>query len=307
MPSPSKVEDVLVDEIFEQHRGLLFGVAYRIMGSVADAEDTVQDAWMQWAKVDHGTVAQPKAYLVRTVSNLSLNRLRAAKARRESYVGPWLPEPLLTTPDVAEEAEMAESLSMAMLVVLETLTPTERAVFVLREAFGYSYAEVADALDRPEPTVRQLAHRARSHVQARRPRFDADDGQRREITERFRLACAGGDLNAMLALLAPDVIAVSDGGGKVSAARRPLYGADQVARWLIGVLAKPVTADVVMQTVDINGEPGFLATVSGMPVGAMCLEIDGDVIRGLRMILNPDKLNGLRAQPPGPDGGVVAG
>jgi RNA polymerase sigma-70 factor (TIGR02957 family) len=288
-----KVEAVLLDEKFEEHRSLLFGVAYRILGSVVDAEDIVQDAWLQWAKVDQARVEQPRAYLVRTVSNLSLNRLREAKSRRESYVGPWLPEPLLTTPDVAEEAELAETISTAMLVVLESLTPTERAVFVLREAFGYSYAEVADLLDRSEPSVRQIAHRARSHVQARRPRFDADDAEHREITEKFRDACAGGDLNAVMELLAPDVVSWSDGGGKVTAARRPLHGADHVARWLLGVLAKPQAVNVVFELVDINGRLGFVSLFDGVPIGALTLEVADGLIHGLRIVVNPDKLSGL--------------
>src|SRR5690242_14422001 len=172
-------------DVFEEHRRLLFGVAYRMLGSVADAEDMVQDAWLRWSEVDPAAVENPRAYLIRTVTNLSLNRLRSAQVRRESYVGPWLPEPILTSPDVAEEAEMAETLSMAMLVVMETLSPLERAVFMLREVFGYSYTEIADTLDRQEATVRQVAHRAREHVQARRPRFDTDSEQRRQVTELF--------------------------------------------------------------------------------------------------------------------------
>jgi RNA polymerase sigma-70 factor (ECF subfamily) len=281
------------------HRRLLFGTAYRMLGSVADAEDILQDAWVSWSAVDRATIRDPRAYLVRTVTNLSLNRLTSARATRETYVGPWLPEPLLTTPDAATEAEMAETVSTAMMVVLETLNPVERAVFVLREVFGFSYAEIAAALDRPEPTVRQIARRARGHVQARRPRFDTDQQQRAKVTEQFIAACAGGDLNAVMELLAPEVTAWSDGGGKVTAARRPLYGADHVARWMLGVLAKPVSAGVVARPALINGELGILYTVAGQPAGAATFDLSGGRIQNLRLQLNPDKLTGLedRADP----------
>src|SRR6266545_5853861 len=174
-----------VIDVFEEHRDLLFAVAYRMLGTAADAEDVVQDTWLRWSAADRSDVTEPKAYLVRIATNLALDRLRSARAKRESYVGPWLPEPLLTSPDAAEDAEMAESVSMAMLVVLETLSPLERAVFVLREVFGFSYGEIAEALDRSESSVRQLGHRAREHVQARRPRFETDNEMRREATERF--------------------------------------------------------------------------------------------------------------------------
>ncbi|WP_372343307.1 RNA polymerase sigma-70 factor [Streptomyces sp. KL116D] len=293
------------DDVFVTHRRLLFGTAYRMLGSVADTEDVLQDAWIKWAAVDRSTVGNPRAYLVRIVTNLCLTRLTSARARRETYVGPWLPEPLLTgtgtglgtglgsEPDAAEEVETAESVSLAMLVVLESLSPLERAVFVLREAFGFSYAEIADATDRAEATVRQTGHRARSHVQARRPRYDTDDGARREITEKFLAACTGGDLNAMLELLAPDVTAWSDGGGKVTAARRPLYGPDHVARWFLGVLAKPGLEAVRGEAAGINGQSGVLFTVDGYPVGALALEAVDGRIQELRFQVNPDKLAGL--------------
>ncbi|MFD0277998.1 RNA polymerase sigma-70 factor [Kitasatospora sp. NPDC127111] len=282
-------------DLFTEHRRLLFATAYRMLGSVADAEDVLQDAWLTWDRVDHATVGHPKAYLVRTVTNLALNRLSSARATRESYVGPWLPEPLLTTPDIAEEAELADTVSMAMLVVLETLGPVERAVFLLREVFGYSYAEIAETLDRPEATVRQIAHRARAHVQARRPRFDTDGVRRQEVTESFLAACAGGDLNAVMALLAPDVTAWSDGGGKVTAARRPLHGLDAVARWMLGVLAKPELQGMAMESAQINGEEGILFTMGGHPVGALCYDLSEGRIQNLRFQVNPDKLAGLAA------------
>ncbi|MCG6494376.1 RNA polymerase sigma-70 factor [Kitasatospora sp. A2-31] len=289
---PSADEAAGLDD-FTEHRRLLFGTAYRLLGSVADAEDVLQDAWIKWAQTERGVVANPRAYLVRTVTNLSLNRLTSARATRESYVGPWLPEPLLTAPDIAEEAELADTVSTAMLVVLESLTPVERAVFVLREAFGYSHVEIAEILGRSEATVRQTAHRARGHVQARRPRFDADPAQRRDVTDRFLAACTGGDLNAMMELLAPDVTAWSDGGGKVTAARRPLHGTDPVARWMLGVLAKPELRGMAWQAASINGEQGVLFTMGGHPVGALSYDIAEGLIRNLRFQVNPDKLRGL--------------
>ncbi|MFD0901253.1 RNA polymerase sigma-70 factor [Actinomadura sediminis] len=278
---------------YDEHRRLLFATAYRMLGSVADAEDVLQDAWLKWNSADRDAVRNPRAYLVRTVTNLALNRLTSARAARETYVGPWLPEPLLTSPDAAAETEMAENVSTAMLVVLETLGPVERAVFVLREVFGYSHAEIAEALDRPEPTVRQIARRARAHVQARRPRFDTDRARREEITERFIAACSGGDLTAVMELLAPDVTAWSDGGGKITAARRPLHGADHVARWFLGVLAKPVSAGVTLEPAVINGETGVLFTVGDARVGALTFGVADGRMRDLRFQFNPDKLSGL--------------
>ncbi|MFF0274600.1 RNA polymerase sigma-70 factor [Streptomyces sp. NPDC004330] len=283
-----------------ENRRLLFATAYRMLGTVADAEDVLQDAWLSWSGVDRDAVRHPKAYLVRTVTNLSLNRLTSARAVRETYVGPWLPEPLLTSPDIAVETELADSVSTAMLVVLETLSPVERAVFLLREVFGYSHAEIAETLERPEPTVRQIAHRARAHVQARRPRFDSDREQRRKITAQFMEACAGGDLNAVMEMLAPDVTAWSDGGGKVTAARRPLNGTDNVARWILGFLAKPELAALTMEPVVINGELGILAALDGHTVGALTFDLADDRIQNLRFQVNPEKLGGLT-----PDNGLT--
>src|SRR5215470_3419484 len=224
-------------DFFEEHRPVLFGIAYRMLGSVADAEDILQDAWLKWSSVDNQEGAHPRAYLARTVTNRSLNRLGSAAARRESYVGPWLPEPLVTADDnAAREAEQAEAVSLAMLVVLETLSPLERAVFVLRDVFGFQSGEIARILGRSEASVRQVSSRARSHVQARRPRYDAPAQTRRLVTDRFLAACLGGDLNQVMELLAPDVTAWTDGGGKIRAALRPLHGAENVARWFLGVI-----------------------------------------------------------------------
>ena len=277
-------------DVFEEHRRLLFSTAYRMLGSVADAEDTVQDAWLRWADTDQTRVEHPKAYLVRTVTNLSLNRLNSARARRESYVGPWLPEPLLTSPDVADSAELAESVSMAMMIVLETLSPLERAVFLLREVFGYAYSEIATSLDRSVATVRQASHRAREHVAARQPRFDTDAARQREVLERFLAACAGGDVNEVMALLAPGVTAWADGGGKVSAATRPVHGESNVARWLLGVMARPHLAGLQSEHALVNGEPGLRLTVAGAPAGVLSVGIVDGRIAELRLVVNPDKL-----------------
>ncbi|WP_432047453.1 RNA polymerase sigma-70 factor [Streptomyces asiaticus] len=276
---------------FEEHRRMLFGIAYRMLGSVADAEDVVQDAWLRCSQVST-PVDNPAGYLVRTVTNLALNRLTSAAATRESYVGPWLPEPLVTRPDIGEEVELAESVSLAMLVVLESLSPLERAVFVLKEVFGFSFKEIAGMLDRGEAAVRQVGSRARAHVQARRPRYDAPAEVRRQVTEEFLAACLGGDLNRMMELLAPDVTAWSDGGGKVKAALRPQRGADKVARFLAAVIAQPMD-DPQAHAVDVNGRPGLLLTVAGRPDTVVCAEVEDGRITEIRIIRNPEKLRHL--------------
>ncbi len=277
--------------VFEEQRRTLFGIAYRMLGSVADAEDIVQEAWLRWQGTD-ADVESPRAYLARTVTNLALNHLGSATARREQYVGPWLPEPLVTEPDAARDVEQAESVSLAMLVVMETLSPLERAVFVLKEVFGFPYAEIARVLDRSEASVRQVGHRARSHVQARRPRYAPAD-EVRGVTEQFLAACLGGDLNHMLELLAPDVTAWTDGGGKVQAALRPLHGADKVARWLLGVLSRQ-PEEVGARFVDVNGQPGIVLTLAGRPDTVGVLDVHNGRITALRLVRNPDKLQGLR-------------
>ena len=222
-------------EEFERHRGLLFTVAYGILGTAADAEDAVQDAWLRWSAGDRSDVVDPRAYLVQVVTRVALSRLRKLKTQRETYIGPWLPEPILTDEEgPAAKVETEADLSMALLLVLETLSPRERAVFVLREVFGYSHAEVAAMLDSSESAVRQTAHRARAHVQARRPRFETDERTRRQVLDRFAGACASGELDALLEVLAPDVVFLSDGGGRVAAALRPIVGADKVARSAVG-------------------------------------------------------------------------
>ncbi|MBI0297436.1 RNA polymerase sigma-70 factor [Streptomyces sp. PRKS01-29] len=276
---------------FEEHRRMLFGIAYRMLGSVADAEDVVQDAWLRCSQVST-PVDNPAGYLARTVTNLALNRLTSAAATRESYVGPWLPEPLVTRPDIGEEVELAESVSLAMLVVLETLSPLERAVFVLKEVFGFSFKEIAGMLERGEAAVRQVGSRARAHVQARRPRYDAPAEVRRQVTDEFLAACLGGDLNRMMELLAPDVTAWSDGGGKVKAALRPQRGAEKVARFLAAVIAQPME-DPRVHAVDVNGRPGLLLTVAGRPDTVARAEVENGRITEIRIIRNPEKLRHL--------------
>jgi RNA polymerase sigma-70 factor (ECF subfamily) len=290
-------------DAFDRSRRLLFAVAYQMLGSVADAEDVVQDAWLRWSAADRDDVADPKAYLVRTTSRLALDRLGAAHARRETYVGPWLPEPLLTgsAPDPAEAVELGEQVSLALLVVLETLSPLERAVFVLREVFGMPAAEVAAVLDRSEAAVRQLAHRAREHVEARRPRFDADRRAQREVTERFVAAVAGGDVDALMAVLSPGVVLLTDGGGQVQAARRPITGPDKVARFLTGVAAKGLAQfpNLRMVVTDVNGSPAIAGWSDGAPFGVVSLGIAGDRVEQVLVVLNPEKLAGLGTPSPG--------
>ncbi|WP_182907872.1 RNA polymerase sigma-70 factor [Microbispora sp. H13382] len=292
-------------EVFTAHRSLLVGVAYRILGSAADAEDVVQEAWLRWADVDATSVADPKAYLVRVTTNLAIDRLRRVRARREAYVGPWLPEPVVTAPDAAEPAERADSLELALLVVLETLSPLERAVFVLREAFGFSHAEIAGFLGRGEPAVRQLARRARDHVRERRPRFDVDRRERRTITERFVAACEEGDVEALTALLTADVRLVGDGGGKARAPLRELAGAVPVARFLLAIaspegrrrflasIGAPPGVEMDLEIAEVNGGPAIVARLDGRPVTVVSLVITGRLVDTVYLIANPEKMSRL--------------
>ncbi|MFJ7947985.1 RNA polymerase sigma-70 factor [Streptomyces sp. NPDC096354] len=285
-------------QVFHKHRNLLFSVAYRFLGSAADAEDAVQDAWIKWSSADRSQVADPKAYLTRIVSNLALERLRSTRYKRETYVGPWLPEPILTSGDTAEAVTDAESVSMAMLVVLETLSPLERAVFVLKEVFDFSHAEIAEAVERSEAAVRQAAHRAREHVRARRPRFTTDRPRQREVTERFFSAATGGDVNALMELLSPDVTLWTDGGGKVRQALRPVVGAHTVAAWFaaIGTVTYQgiEPADMNAELVEINGGPGMLFSGSGRVIATVTFDFDADGrITSIHNVANPDKLQAV--------------
>ncbi|MFI1167322.1 RNA polymerase sigma-70 factor [Streptomyces sp. NPDC020801] len=284
-------------DLFEAQRPVLMGVAYRMLGRVTDAEDVVQEAWLRWSGADRSTVREPRGYLVRVTTRLAIDRLRQIKARGESYVGPWLPEPLVTefadtVPDAAERAVLADSVSLAVLVVLESLSPLERAVFVLREAFGHPYAEIAAMLDRGEPAVRQLAGRARRHVEEGRPRYEVDPAQRRDLTERFLAAAAGGDLDGLMELLAPDVRLVGDSGGKSKAPLRVLETADRVGRFLVGVAQKGVL-DLSLRFLELNGGPAVLVLSGGRPDSVFQLDVADGRIQAVYIIRNPDKLVSL--------------
>ncbi len=280
-------------EQFAGYRPLLFSIAYHLLGSVMDAEDMVQETFLRWQQVRE-EVQSPKAYLTTILTHLCLDRLRSAQQQREQYVGPWLPEPLLTTGEnkMAETAELAESLSVAFLVVLETLSPLERAVFLLREVFDYEYDEIAAIVDKSESNVRQIAHRAKEHVAAKRPRFQTTRAEQERVTQQFIQACANGDVQGVLALLAPDVVTRGDGGGKVSAATRPVYGAERVGRLMAWLLAR-IPAGFVMRTAEVNGQTALIGYQDGRPFIVMSLEIVNGRVQNIYNVLNPDKLRGI--------------
>jgi RNA polymerase sigma-70 factor (TIGR02957 family) len=261
-----------------------------MLGSAADAEDVLQETWLRWVGVDLDTVRDQRAYLVRITSRQALDRLRTLRRRKESYVGPWLPEPLLTTPDVAEDVELADSVSMAMLLVLETLTPTERAVFVLREVFDLPYAEIAEAVDKRPAAVRQIAHRARAHVAARRPRGVVSAAETQDALEALQRAVETGDLQHLLDILAPDVVALSDGGGVKQAMLRPIVGADKVAR-LFAAALDMVGAEMSLGPTQVNGCPALILRLNGEIDGVMAVRIDDGLITGLYYVRNPEKLS----------------
>jgi RNA polymerase sigma-70 factor, ECF subfamily len=278
-------------EGFVAHRNLLFTVAYEMLGSAADAEDVLQETWLRWADVDLDTVRDQRAYLVRITTRQALSRLRTLRRRRESYVGPWLPEPLLTAPDVAEDAELADSVSMAMLLVLETLTPVERAVFVLREVFDLEYAEITEAVGKSPAAVRQIAHRARAHVAARRPRGVVSPAETRGALTAFQRAVETGDLQRLLDILAPDVVFLGDGGGVVQAALAPVVGAGPVA----GVLGR-IGAAVSLQPAQVNGYPALILRLNGEIDTVMAVRIDDGLITGLYAVRNPEKLSRMERE-----------
>jgi RNA polymerase sigma-70 factor (ECF subfamily) len=286
------------EEPFVAHRGLLFTVAYEMLGSAADAEDVVQETWVRWdaiGELARGEVRDPRAFLVRMVTRKTLDRLRSDARRREEYVGEWLPEPLLTTPDVADDVELAESVSMAMLVVLETLTPTERAVFVLREVFEMPYDEIAEAIDKSPAAVRQIVHRAREHVAARRPRMEADRTEQRAVVTRFLAAVNGGDLQALLDVLAPDVVLVADGGGVAQAVVNPVVGAKKVANLLRPFPRLAPGAQIVPML--LNGAVGAL--IVGLDDGhdtAISFVVEDGRITRIYAVRNPAKLGGIDAE-----------
>jgi RNA polymerase sigma factor (sigma-70 family) len=273
---------------FVAHRSLLFTVAYEMLGSAADAEDAVQESWLRWAGVDQSRVRDPRSYLIRVVTRQALNRLRTLARRREDYVGEWLPEPLLTSPDVAEDVELAESVSFAMLTVLETLGPAERAVFVLREVFELPYDEIGEAIGKPAVTVRQIALRAREHVAARRPRVRVSRAEQQAVVERLLAALKTGRLQELMEVMAPDVVLIADGGGIAGAALTPVHGVELVAR----VLTRASQFEYASATVWLNGAPAGRIEVAGEPAAVSLVVEDGRVTR-VYLVRNPRKLTRL--------------
>ncbi|MDQ4137989.1 MAG: RNA polymerase sigma factor SigJ [Actinomycetota bacterium] len=288
---PGALEDAARE--FETHRGALLGAAYRVLASMTAAEDVVQEAWLRWSSADRSAIRDPRSYLVRTVTRLSLNELRAHQRRREEYVGPWLPEPVSDLPPTDASAEVAESVSLAMLVVLESLSPLERAAFILREVFGEEFDDIAATLDRTPSAVRQLVHRAREHVAARSPRNTVDPATHRKVTEGVLAAMQGGSIEGLLILLSPDVVLTTDGGGKKQAALHPIRTPDKVLRFLLGILAKQ-TEPMEFRMLEVNGEPAIGAfTPSGLDTVAT-MRLDGGAISEIYMVRNPDKLTRVR-------------
>ena len=280
----------MIEDPFVAHRSLLFTVAYEMLGSAADAEDVVQESWLRWADVDQSQVREPRMYLIRVVTRQALNRLRTLSRRREEYVGEWLPEPLLTSPDVAEDVELAESVSIAMLTVLETLGPTERAVFVLREVFEMPYGEIAEAIGKSAATVRQTARRARQHVAARRPRVQISRSEQQAVVERFLAALRTGKLQELMEVMAPDVVLIADGGGLVAAARAPIHGAELVAKLL--ARAHQVGAAFETTTVWLNGAPAGRIEIDGQ-LAAVSLVVENGRVTRIYAMANPRKLTRL--------------
>ena len=282
-------------EAFLAHRNLLFTVAYQMLGSAADAEDVLQETWLRWTGVDLGTVRDQRAYLVQITTRQALIRLRTLGRRKESYVGPWLPEPLLTAPDVAEDVELADSVSMAMLLVLETLTPAERAVFVLRDVFDLAYEEIAEAIGKSPAAVRQIAHRARAHVAARRPRAGVSRTETKDALEAFRRAAETGDLQSLLDVLAPDVVLLGDGGGIKQTVARPIVGAGKVGRLLVAALGR-ITAGASLRAAEVNGHPALIVLIDGAIDTVIAVRLDDGRVTGLYAVRNPEKLSHMERE-----------
>src|SRR5437016_5283478 len=284
---------------FEQHRSLLFSIAYRMLGSVADAEDALQDAFIRWQRASEADIRSPKAFLVTIVSRVCINQLESARSRREEYVGEWLPEPLVTEPgsDVSEIAQVDESVSMALLLLLERLTPVERAVFLLREIFDYTHAEIAGMIGISEANCRQLLRRARQHVRMERPRFSASGRQHTELLERFYRAAGSGDMGGLLALLSNDVVMHTDGGGKANALPLPIFGPANVGRACVFGLTKLMTLKPLQRIAEINGEAGIVSYVEGRPQSVFTIEVHDGRIGAIYIVTNPEKLSRLPPPP----------
>lgn len=282
-------------QTFQQYRVLLFSIAYRMLGSATDAEDIVQEAFVRWLQAKDEKVQSPKAYLSTVVVRLCIDQLRSARAQREVYVGSWLPEPILTNQyhELVETAVLAESLSFAFLVMLESLGPLERAVFLLREVFDYDYGEIGEIVGKSEANCRQVLHRAHLHLGQRRTRFDVSSEQQERITDQFLHASASGDMQGLLNLLTDEIVLTSDGGGKVQAALKPIYGPDKVARGLFGIIRK-APRDLQVRIEEVNGQLAFTAYQDGQLVDVLIFELDGERIRRIYLVANPDKLHGVR-------------
>ena len=281
-------------QTFDQYRILLFSIAYRMLGSAVDAEDIVQEAFLRWLEVNKEGVQSPKAYLSAIVTRLCIDQLRSARMQREVYVGPWLPEPITTNgyQELVETPILAESLSFAFLVMLESLGPLERAVFLLREVFAYDYPEIATIVEKSAANCRQALHRAHQHLHHRRPRFDVSSEQQERITNQFLQASSSGDMQGLLNLLTDDIVLTSDGGGKVRAALKPIYGPDKVARGMLGILSK-VPANLHIRIGKLNNYSAFIAYLDDHINSVLLLDIANERIQHIYLIVNPDKLQWL--------------
>jgi RNA polymerase sigma-70 factor (TIGR02957 family) len=294
-----------VAEEFESQRPRLFAIAYRLLGSAGEAEDAVQDAYLRLHAADRATITSLPAWLTKVVTNVSLNRLTSARARREIYVGPWLPEPVITSDGTLgplETTELRDSVSIALLSLMERLGPNERAVFVLREAFGYSHREIAEILETSEANARQLHHRAQQRLGTPAPRCQPDPARWRDLVDRFLTASRNGDVTELVPMLTADVTSTADGGGKVAAARRPVVGRDRVARYVAGAFSRPVPRFRLQFDVEVNGEPAVLGFTDSVLVGVLFFQTDGDRVAALRVVANPEKLRFLGRQLSQPGG-----
>ena len=287
-------------QAFDEHRGLLFSIAYRMLGSVADAEDILQETFIRWLQAPVDEIRSPKAFLITIITRLSINHLQSARVKREEYVGQWLPEPIVTDDSDPSRLLQGESLSIAFLVLLERLNPMERAVFLLREVFDYDYSEIASALGQSEANCRQILRRAKEHVRAERPRFKASEKEHDELLERFHQAATSGDVNGLMALLSADVALHTDGGGKAPALPNLVVGPDHVARAIVGGIARLTPKNLVQRMVQINGEPAIVTYQNGRPYGVFTIQVRDGHIGAIYAITNPDKLTHLPGLPAAP-------
>ena len=287
-----------VDPVFEEYRHVLCRLAYRMLGSQPDADDVMQEAYLRWTKVSHDQVKSPRAYLHSIVTHLCIDQRKAIDERKQTYVGPWLPEPIVESgsPAVQDRVEAAESVSMALLLILESLSPAERAAYLLRRVFDYPYDEIAEILDKPESGCRQLVSRAETRILEKRPRFEADPAKVERLTESFVRACSSGDLDGLVQILAEDAIFYSDGGGKVTAALAPIRGADHIARFFLGILRKS-PPELEFRRVRVNGQPGLLGVLHGEIVNLLTFDVADGRIATCFAVRNPDKLARVRVTP----------